>query len=106
LGTSPPLATLLAPLLVAVLVAATWAVVMRSPERLDEVNATTLWMFFASTVTPVIAVATLAIAFREAFDNDVSLLFRIHLLLLGIAGGVLSTFAWIAHWVALRTWAW
>jgi hypothetical protein len=83
-----------------------WLVAGRSPAQMGEVNATTLGLFAASTAFPLVAALTIGTAIWVARDADVGFVFKAYLLLIAAAGGTLSVFAWSAHWLALRTWAW
>lgn len=106
LGGPPPTLTQVPTILLVLIAAAAWAILSRSPERLSEMNATTVALFAASTLFPFVALLTVGTAIRASFYDDVGLVFKAYLLLVAAAGGALSVFAWSAHWVALRTWAW
>jgi hypothetical protein len=88
------------------LAAIAYGLFSKSPEPLSEVNATTLTLFAVSALFPIVAALVVGNAALEALDANVGLLLRAHLILVALAGIVLTIFAWLAHWVAVRTWAW
>jgi hypothetical protein len=65
-----------------------------------------LTLFAVSALFPIVAALVVGNAALEALDANVGLLLRAHLILVALAGIVLTIFAWLAHWVAVRTWAW
>lgn len=106
LGAPAPGWTVIGPITLLGISAAAYAVLSSSTQRLSEVNLTTIGVFVLSSALPLLALVSAGGAIRAAVTADVGLFYRSHLMLIGAAAAVLTVFAWRAHWVALRTWAW
>jgi hypothetical protein len=105
-GVPPPRWTAIGPLFLVVVPAVVYVVLSTSTQRMSQVNVVTLSLFLLSCLFPLFALVSILGALRTVVLAEVGLSYKTYLVLVGAAATVVTAFAWRAHWLVLRTWAW